>query len=137
MVPKSQQNGADVERSYAGMLERVSMAGIAASIVAYLLYVLHIVPSSVPVHEIAANWHLGAGELAERGLVVEGWSWIAGLPASDTLSLASIGLLTMTPVACLATASVSFLLRKDYAYALIAFLQIVVLLVAVSGVFTS
>jgi len=42
----------------------------------------------------------------------------------------------MTPVACLAVASLSFFRQKDYAYTIIAVLQIGVLLVAASGVFT-
>ncbi len=129
--------GADVERSYAGVLEKVSIGGVAASIAAYLLYVLHLMPLSVSVHDIAANWHLSSDELVAKGLASSGWAWARHLPDADMLSLAAIGLLTLTPVACLIVAAAAFLKRRDYAYTLIGILQIVVLLVAVSGIFTA
>ncbi|ASQ89583.1 hypothetical protein CHL67_00310 [Prosthecochloris sp. GSB1] len=136
-MEKSRESfSAEVERTYAAVLERVSMVGIAAIAGAYLLYVLHALPLSVQVHDIAANWHLGADALVAKGLSPSGWSWVAGIGNADILSLAAIGLLTMTPVVCLAAASASFLSRKDYAYTIIGLLQILVLLVAISGVLT-
>lgn len=130
------REGADVEKAYATVLERVSWAGVLASLLAYTLYVFHLLPLSVSVESIAGNWHLGADELVSRGIVSSGWAWVANLPSADMLSLAAIAILTLTPVACLLVSSAAFLRSKDYAYALIAFLQILVLAVAVSGVFT-
>ncbi|RDD31203.1 DUF1634 domain-containing protein [Prosthecochloris sp. ZM] len=135
MENRKEAFGADVERSYAGVLEKVSIGGLAASIIAYLLYVLHLMPLSVSVHDIAANWHLSSDELVAKGLASYGWAWAKHLPDADMLSLAAIGLLTLTPVACLAIASLAFLKKRDYAYTVISILQILVLLVAVSGVF--
>jgi uncharacterized membrane protein len=128
--------GAEVERSYAGVLERVSIGGVVLSILAYVLYVFHLLPLSVSVESIAGHWHVSADELASEGFVTQGWAWISHLPDADILSLAAVGLLTMTPVACLAVASLSFFRQKDYAYTIIAVLQIGALLVAASGVFT-
>jgi len=137
-MEKSRESfSAEVERTYAAVLERASIVGIAAIAAAYLLYVLHVLPLSVQVHDIAANWHLGADELVAKGLSPSGWGWIADLGQADVLSLAAIGFLTMTPLVCLAAASASFLKRKDYAFTVIGLLQILVLLVAISGVFTS
>ncbi|ANT63877.1 DUF1634 domain-containing protein [Prosthecochloris sp. CIB 2401] len=129
-------HGADVEKAYARVLERVSWAGVLASVVAYTFYVLHLLPLSVSVESIAGHWHLGADELVARGIVPSGWEWVDYLPSADMLSLAALAILSLTPVAALVVASAAFLRRKDYAYVLISLVQIVVLAVAVSGVFT-
>lgn len=136
MNNSNQKEAAAVENAYAIALEWVSTIGIIACLSAYVLYVFHLLPLSVSLETISGNWHISSNEAAAKGIVLTGWQWIAHLPKADILSLASIAILTMTPVICLAVAHTGFLKREDYAYTIISILQIVVLLVAVSGYFS-
>ncbi|NTV45031.1 MAG: hypothetical protein HGB11_00530 [Chlorobiales bacterium] len=136
MDNSSQKPVAAVENSYAVALEWVSTIGVIACLAAYLFYIFDLLPLSVSVRTISEHWGISADEAAAKGVVLTGWEWIEHLPNADMLSLASIALLTITPMICLAVASMAFLKLKDHAYTIISILQIIVLLIAVSGFFS-
>ncbi|TLU81686.1 MAG: DUF1634 domain-containing protein [Chlorobium sp.] len=126
-----------VQLVYARVLEMVSHVGMAFLAIGYLVYVLQLLPLSVPIDAIAGNWHLKASEMQQKLHTPAGWSIIsspAALFKGDVVSYLSIYYLAMATVVCLVFASVTFYREKNYLYTTIAVLQVVVLLVAASGV---
>ncbi len=126
-----------VQLVYAQVLEIVSYAGFAFLAIGYVVYVLQLLPLSVPIDAIAANWHLKASDMQQKLHTPLGWSFSGGTPAAllqgDIISYLSIFFLAMATIACLAFAAVTFYREKNYLYVTIAVLQVVVLLVAASG----
>ena len=133
---KISQNIDKVQLVYARVLEIVSYVGIAFLAAGYLVYVLQLLPLSVPIDAIAGNWHLKASEMQQKLHTPAGWSIVsspAELFKGDVVSNLSIYYLAMATLACLGFASVTFYREKNYLYTTIAVLQVVVLLVAASG----
>jgi len=125
-----------VQLVYAQVLENVSHIGIAFLTVGYLAYVLQLLPLSVPIDIIAGNWHLKASEMQHKLHTPSGWSFLhntAILLKGDIISYLSIFYLAMATIVCLAFATITFYREKNYVYTTLAVLQVVVLLVAASG----
>lgn len=136
MDNSSQKHAAEIENSYAVTLEWVLTIGIITIAATYILYIFELLPLSVSAEATSEHWSISADKAAAKGIVSIGWEWIKHIPDADALSLASIALLTLTPMISLIVASMAFFKRKDHAYTIISILQIVVLLIAVSGIFT-
>ena len=125
-----------VQLVYARVLEMVSHVGMAFLALGYVVYVLQLLPLSVPIDAIAGNWHLKASEMQQKLHTPAGWSILSSSGAlfkGDVVSYLSIYYLAMATVVCLAFASVIFYREKNYLYTTIAVLQVLVLLVAASG----
>jgi uncharacterized membrane protein len=126
----------EVQTVYAWVLEIVSHVGFAFLSVGYLVYVMQLLPLSVPIEAIAGNWHLKASEMQHKLNIPVGWSFLsstAALGKGDVVSYLSIFYLAMATVICLVFAMVTFYREKNYLYTMIAVLQVVVLLFAASG----
>ncbi len=126
----------EVQTVYARVLEIVSHVGFVFLSVGYLVYVMQLLPLSVPIEAIAGNWHLKASEMQQKLQIPAGWSFVsstAALGKGDVLSYLSILYLAMATVICLVFAITAFYREKNYLYTAIAVLQVVVLLVAASG----
>jgi hypothetical protein len=128
-----------VQVAYAKTLDFVSHAVMLLMAIGYLAYMLQLLPLTVPVETVAGNWHLGANELQAKLNLSSGWNCFASLPAmlhGDALSYASVVFLSMATILCLAMAVAVFFSEKKWLYLAIATLQVVVLMVAASGVVT-
>ncbi|NTU92493.1 MAG: DUF1634 domain-containing protein [Chlorobiaceae bacterium] len=129
-----------VQLTYAKTLEFVSHSVIVVMAVGYLFYLLQLLPLGLPIETIAGNWHLSSAELHDTMQVPCGWSCFSSLSTllhGDSVSYASVVFLAMATTLCLATAIWAFFSEKNYFYAAMATLQVVVLLLAASGIFSS
>ena len=70
-----------VQLVYARVLEMVSHVGMAFLALGYVVYVLQLLPLSVPIDAIAGNWHLKASEMQQKLHTPAGWS-ILSSPAA-------------------------------------------------------
>lgn len=129
-----------VQLAYANTLEIVSHAIIIVMALGFVLYVLQLLPLTVPVETVAANWHLNATKLQMKIHHHCGWSCFTDLQTflhGDAISYASVIFLSMATLLCLSTAFIAFIREKNQIFAGITMLQVLVLLVAASGIFTS
>ncbi len=126
-----------VQLVYAQVLERVSSIGFAFLAIGYLVYVLQLLPFSVPIEAIAANWHLNASDMQHKLHTPLGWSFsdgtLAALLKGDIVSYLSIFYLAMATIVCLVFATTIFYREKNYIYTTITLLQVIVLIVAATG----
>lgn len=128
-----------VQLAYAKTLDFVSHAVMLLMAIGYLVYMLQLLPLTVPVETVAGNWHLSAHDLQAKLHLASGWSCFMDLPAmlhGDAVSYASIVFLSMATILCLATAVAVFFSEGNKLFLTIATLQVVVLLVAASGIMT-
>ena len=133
-----EKSGIDpVQLIYARVLDLASHLGMALIAIGYLVYVLQLLPLSVPIDAVAGNWHLRASVVQQKLHMPAGWSFMeAGgtLLKGDVISYLSIIYLAMATILCLAFSSMTFFREKNYIYTVIALLQVAVLLFASSGV---
>jgi uncharacterized membrane protein len=129
-----------VQLAYARTLDIVAHAVMLVLGIGFLLYILQLLPLTVPIETVAGNWHLSSSELQAKIHPFCGWSCFASLPVllhGDAVSYASVVMLSMATIICLVTAVAVFFSEKNHLFLMIAVLQVVVLLVAASGVITS
>jgi len=123
--------------AYAGVLDRLSHLAILVIGGSYAAYVLNLLPQGVSIVETASSWHLRASEMQSTLHAPLGWSFMAdpsSLGLGDTLSYLSIILVCMIPVICLLFTAPAFLREKRPVFVVLSLLQVLILLVAATGI---
>ena len=126
---------ADPKEIYARWLERGAKLAFAFALVALALYLTGVLPPLVPLDELPRLWTLPAAELARQTQVPGGWAWLPLVRYGDYLNLLGISLFALLALVCTARVIPAFLERGERAQALLAALQVLVLLVAALHLF--
>ena len=126
---------------YASLLAKGMYLGLGILLVTFMIYMTGIVEPGIPIDELPRLWTLSAHEYLEavnhdflhRPDVVDGWGWVALLGMSDFLNFGGIALLSAITILCYMRILPNLYRRKDYIYAAIAALEVIVLVLAASG----
>jgi len=118
---------------YARWLDIATKAGFAISLCAFLVYAGRLLPAFVPLDELPRYWALPVHRFIELTGAPQGWAWLGELGYGDGLNLAAIALLGLVTPACYARLVPALIAERDWLQAALAALQLVVLLVAASG----
>jgi hypothetical protein len=124
------------QRRYARWLSWTTRVALALLVIAFAAYLLGLAPAHVPIDSLPGLWNLPASQFLERTGVKPGWGWATYLPGGDMLVLAAIGLLISSSILCLAAIVPLFHKRREPLFVAICVLQIAVLAIAASGVFS-
>jgi len=124
---------ARVQALYARWLDVGARTGFTLSLAALLLYLSGALAPFVPLADLPALWHLPVERYLELTGAPTGWQWLRLVGHGDYLSLAGVVLFASVTIGCYARILVALLRHGDRLYALIAALEIVVLLVAAAG----
>ncbi|HCY85451.1 MAG TPA: DUF1634 domain-containing protein [Desulfobacteraceae bacterium] len=122
---------------YANILVMGVWSGIAILFITYFIYLSGIMPTYVEITEIPKLWGLGVNEYLEHTHSPHGWGWVALLGNGDFLNYIGFALLALMTVVCYLVLLKGYFAKKDWIYAAIAVLEIVVLSVAASGLLGS
>lgn len=123
-----------VQESYAALLVwfvRIALLGL---FVSFALYATGLIPSTLDIAEVPDSWHLSAEAYAEATGGVTGWAWVRTLGEGRTLAFASLVLFPLGTLVMVTAATVLYLRNRVPAYAVITFLELIVLVVAATGV---
>ena len=126
---------------YAGILAKGMYLGLGLLVVTFTLYLTGILQPGIPIEELPRLWTLSAHEYLEvinhdflhRPEVVTGWGWVALLGMGDFLNFVGIALLAAVTIVCYMGILPRLFRKKDWIYAIIATLEIIVLVLAASG----
>jgi uncharacterized membrane protein len=138
-MTEKQDNSPRIEKVqlvYARVLEMVSHVAMFLLAAGYLVYILQLLPPSVPIESISGNWHLSAFDMQQKLHAPSGWLIFSNTEAlfkGDVVSYFSIFYLCMATIICLVFAAIIFFRGKNYLYAAITALQVLVLFFAASG----
>jgi hypothetical protein len=119
---------------YANLLIIGVWAGIIILVATYAIYVIGILPSHVEMSLIPKVWGKGVSEYLEMTHSPHGWGWISLLAKGDFLNYIGFALLALMTIACYLVLVRGYSRQKDWIFAAIAVLEIVVLSVAASGI---
>ena len=120
--------------TYANMLFYGCWGGLALMAVTYLLYVLGIIAPHVPLEKVPLLWSQPVGTYLELGNVPHGWGWTVLIAKGDFLNFTGIVLLAGMTIICYIPLIPVYLKRKEHVFAWLAAAEILVLLVAASGI---
>ena len=133
------QNKEDLQPSreqiiYANLLIIGVWAGIIILVATYAIYVTGILPAHVEMSRIPELWGKGVGEYLEMTHSPHGWGWAALLYKGDFLNYLGFAFLALMTILCYLVLVRGYSRRKDWIFAAIAVLEIVVLSSAASGI---
>lgn len=119
--------------SFASILQSISLGGLVVLVLGFIVYLSGLLPTFVPAAEIPQYWGLRAHDFIEKTGMPTGWHWVALLRHGDIVAFVGIVLLAATSLLSFIFILPAFLKKKDRAYSAIIVLQIIVLLLAASG----
>jgi hypothetical protein len=122
------------QRLYAGWLDLGARIGFVVLVASFVVYVTGLVPPGVAHAELPRYWSLPVTEYLAATGAPSGWGWIARLGESDLLNFVGVAILGMVTILCYARVLAAFVRSRERALAAICIAEIVVLVVAASGI---
>jgi hypothetical protein len=122
---------------YANLLLMGMLAGIIIMIITYAIYLTGLLPAHVDLQVISANWGKGIHEYLEITHSPNGWGWAALLLKGDFLNYVGFTLLGLMTIFCYLVLVRGYFRKKDWIFAVISILEILVLSLAASGILGS
>lgn len=119
---------------YSNMLFYGCWGSLALMAVTYLLYVLGVLTPHVPLDTVTQLWSQPVKTYLTQGNVPTGWGWFKLIGQGDFINFTGIVLLAGMTILCYIPLVGAYFKKKEPIFAVIAILEIVVLLVAASGV---
>lgn len=127
-VPPEQVN-------YANLLLYGAWAGIAMLTISFFLYMSGIVGSYIHPSQMPQYWGMSASQYLQAANVPHGWGWFKMIGYGDFLNLLGVTFLAgLTVIAYLLILIPAYLRKKDVAYSTIVIIEVLVLVVAASGI---
>lgn len=131
----AEQQQAEASR-YALLLDWSTRLGVLALILGFLAYLTGWLQPHVPLELLPSVWNLPVATYLQRTGTPTGWGWLALAHRGDMSNLIGIALLAGSSLVPLLGLIPLYWKRHDHAYAAIAFLVALVILLAASGVLT-
>jgi len=100
----------------------------------FAVYVSGLLPSDLPAADAPAYWALSASQYVRATGSTAGWGWLAHLGRGDRLALLGIVLVPSLSALCYVRVLPRLIRARDLAMALMVLAQIVVLILAASGI---
>jgi hypothetical protein len=131
----SERGGEESER-YATLLDWGTRVGLALLVLSFFTYVLGFVSPLVPLEQLPRLWNLPVKTYLEQSGMPTGWGWLAMAGKGDLANLVGIGILAGCSLPPLLGLIPIYIRRRDFVYAGICALVVLVLVLAASGVLT-
>lgn len=125
---------AEEQLAYANLLDAGMKLGLMVLVVTFAIYAAGALVPQVPLTDLPRYWSLPVKEYLAATGAPTGWGWMALLQRGDYLNFIGIALLASVTIACYLAILPIFVRRRDRAYALLAAAEVLVLVVAASGV---
>jgi len=127
---------------YAKILERGMLAGLALLLVTFVLYLTGILAPAVPIEQLPSYWVMSVHDYAEainhnflhREHVITGWGWLAEVGRGDFVNFLGIALLSGVTIVCYIGIIPTLIRTKQTAYLWMAIVEVVILVLAASGI---
>lgn len=119
---------------YANILFYGTWGGILILSILFLLYVSGLITPFVPSFQVPAYWGMNVHDYNARLNLPAGWGWVGMLMYGDYLNFIGIAFLGLLTVVGYLVLIPYYLKSKDLTYATIAGLEVIILLLATSGI---
>ena len=119
---------------YANILYYGGLSGIIFMAITYIIYISGVLPVYVPLSELPELWVHGTHEYIEKTELPTGWGWIELVTYGDVLNLVALAFLAFITVICYIAIIPVLLRKKDLIYVVLAVAEIIILLLAASGI---
>jgi hypothetical protein len=126
---------------YAKVLATGMYTGLGVLLTTFVLYLTGAVEPAIPIDRLPDLWQLDVERYLEAVNVqflhhdhlLTGWGWVEVIGHGDYLNFVGIAVLSLVTLVCFLRIIPTLLRKHDYAYAVIAVLEVVILALAASG----
>lgn len=134
----SEHNTSDIGPSpeqilYADILNKGMLIGLAALIITFALYVFGIMSPFIPVEELSQYWNMNVHDYLHHLNIPDGWGWLGMLGYGDFINFLPVAFLAAITIGCYAAIVPTLLKSNDKIYAVLAILEVIILLAAATG----
>ncbi len=119
---------------YAGTLTVLSWVSLGLLIVGFLYYVSGTAPVMIPISELPDLMRHPVAEFNRITKMPVGWQWLDFLGYGDIAARLGIVMLAGSTIICLIAILSELVRKKNFVYVIIVIAQILILLIAASGV---
>jgi hypothetical protein len=120
--------------AYAKILDIGMKIGLLMLIITFIVYLLGILNPYLPVNDLPKYWGLSVHKYLELTGIHPGWAWLGMLGKGDFLNFLGIAFLAGVTVICYLAILPILMRKKDTVYAILALLEVLVLVLAASGI---
>jgi hypothetical protein len=120
--------------AYANLLDFGMKLGLGALVFTFALYVLGVVSPKIPLEQVPKYWLMSVHDYLEATHIPTGWGWLSLAGKGDFLNFLPIAFLSGVTVVCYLRILPILTAKKDRIFAAIAVAEVVVLLLAASGI---
>ena len=122
---------------YANILNKGMAIGLIGLIVTFIIYGAGILDPVIPLEEVQNYWVMPVADYHEQTGIHAGWAWLGNLKYGDMLNFLPIAFLSLLTIICYLAILPGLMRKKDTAYVVLVIVEVVVLLVAASGILGS
>ncbi|MBI5101774.1 MAG: hypothetical protein HZB33_08085 [Nitrospirae bacterium] len=123
--------------AYAKLLDLGMKAGIILLFITFVLYVFGILTPHLPVNDLPKYWSMSVKDYLKATDIHTGWSWLYMLGKGDFVNFLGIAFLSGITILCYIRIIPIFIKKKDTVYAVFAVIEVLVLVLAASGLLKS
>jgi len=127
--------GADIQLFYAKVVDRAAKLGFLLLLMTFALYISGILSPYVPLKDLPQYWSQPAPHYLMATGVQTGWAWLAELHHGDFLNFLPIAILAGVAILGYLAVVFKFFRNRETILGMIVIFQIVVLALAISGIF--
>lgn len=129
---------------YARILAAGMYTGLVILLATFALYVSGLIEPAVPIEDLPGYWTMNVERYLEvvnaqflhRDHALQGWWWVSALGHGDYLNFLGIAVLSTVTLVCFVGIVPTLLRKRDWVYAAMAAVEVVILALAASGVLT-
>ena len=122
---------------YANILNTGMLIGLASLLITFILYVTGIIEPLIPLNDIPNYWVMSVRDYLETSGVEAGWTWLNNISYGDMINFIPIAFLSLLTIICYLSILPMLIKNKDKAYIVLVLIEVVVLVVAASGILGS
>ncbi|MGD8983410.1 MAG: hypothetical protein PVH99_13835 [Desulfobacteraceae bacterium] len=119
---------------YAWILEKGMYIGLLILFITFIIYAFGLMKPYTPKDSISSCWIMSVHDYLECTNIKSGWSWVGMLKYGDFLNFIGIAILAGATIICYLSIIPILVKNKDRVYAVLAFLEVLILGLAASGI---
>lgn len=122
---------------YADILNKGMLIGLVGLIITFIIYATGILEPKIPLAQVQNYWVIPVNDYLEQSGIHAGWAWLGNLKYGDMLNFLPIAFLSLLTIICYLAIIPGLLRKKDTAYVALALVEVIVLVLAASGLLGS
>jgi hypothetical protein len=131
---KTSNPGSEIQQFYARILDRAAKSIFLLIIFTFLLYISGILSPYVSLARLPYYWSRPVKEYLQMAQISPGWGWLSYVHYGDFLTFLPIALLAGVTIGGYFCLVAKFFRHRDHIMGWIAILEIIILIIAASGI---